>query len=52
LIGAQLGGLLGALLAIPVASTLGTLAAEWLLPEVRRLAGQRAPDEGAAPGAP
>jgi predicted PurR-regulated permease PerM len=51
LIGAQLGGLLGALLAIPVASTLGTLAAEWLLPEVRRLARQPASDEGASPGA-
>jgi predicted PurR-regulated permease PerM len=38
LIGAHLGGLLGLLLAIPVASTLKTLAAEWVLPELRRLA--------------
>lgn len=39
LIGAQLGGLLGMLLAIPMASTLKTLAGEFVLPEVRRLAG-------------
>lgn len=38
LIGAQLAGLLGMLLAIPVASTLKTFAAELLLPEIRRLA--------------
>jgi predicted PurR-regulated permease PerM len=39
LIGAEVAGLLGLLLAVPVASTLKTLAAEFLLPEVRRLAG-------------
>ena len=38
LIGAHLAGLLGLLLAIPVASTLKTLAAHWVLPEIRRLA--------------
>jgi predicted PurR-regulated permease PerM len=38
LIGGQLAGLLGLLLAIPITSTLKTLAAEWVLPEVRRLA--------------
>ena len=40
LIGAELAGLLGLLLAIPVASTLRTLTAEMLLPELRRLAGR------------
>ena len=44
MIGAQLAGLLGMLLAIPVASTLKTLGAELLLPELRRVAGH-APDE-------
>ncbi len=48
LIGAELAGLLGMLLAIPVASTLRTLAAEFVLPEIRRLA--RPPDAG--PGGP
>ncbi len=38
LIGAELAGLLGLLLAIPVASTLRTLANQLLLPELRRLA--------------
>lgn len=38
LIGAQLAGMLGMLLAIPLASTLKALAVEWLLPEIRRLA--------------
>jgi len=38
LIGAHWAGLLGLLLAIPVASTLKTLAAEFVLPELRRLA--------------
>ncbi len=42
LIGGQLAGLLGMLLAIPVASTLKALAAELLLPEIRRLAGRSA----------
>jgi len=40
LIGAEIAGLLGMLLAIPVASTLKTFAVEWILPEIRRLAGQ------------
>lgn len=39
LIGAELAGLLGMLLAIPIASTLRTLAGELLMPEIRRLAG-------------
>lgn len=43
LIGAELAGTLGLLLAIPVASTIKSLAAVYLLPEVRRLA-QGAPD--------
>lgn len=43
LIGGQLAGLLGMLLAVPVASTLRTLAAQWLLPEIRRLAEERGP---------
>ncbi len=38
MIGAELAGLLGMLLAIPVASTLKTFAAELVLPELRRLA--------------
>ncbi len=42
LIGAELAGLIGMLLAIPVASTLKVLAQEWVLPEVRRLAGRPA----------
>ncbi|MBK9119998.1 MAG: AI-2E family transporter [Phycisphaerales bacterium] len=43
LIGAQLAGLLGMLLAIPVTSTLKVLGAQYVLPEVRRLAGVREP---------
>lgn len=39
LIGGQIAGILGMLLAIPVASTLKTLGAEFVMPEVRRLAG-------------
>lgn len=38
LIGAELAGLLGMLLAIPITSTLLALAKEWILPEIRRLA--------------
>jgi predicted PurR-regulated permease PerM len=38
LIGGHLAGLLGMLLAVPVASTLKALGARWLLPEIRRLA--------------
>jgi predicted PurR-regulated permease PerM len=39
LIGAEWAGLLGMLLAIPIASTLKTLAQRYLLPEIRRWAG-------------
>lgn len=50
LIGAELGGLLGMLLAIPITSTLKTLGAQWLLPEIRRLAAQAPrPDETEEP---
>lgn len=44
MIGAQLAGLLGMLLAIPIASTLKTFAAELLLPEIRRMAADQDPD--------
>jgi predicted PurR-regulated permease PerM len=49
LIGSQIAGLLGMLLAIPVASTLKSLAAIYVLPEVRRLAGlsRREPPDAA-----
>ena len=47
LIGAQVAGFLGLLLAIPLASTLRTLGAEFVLPEIRRLA--KPPDASAAP---
>lgn len=51
LAGAELAGVLGLLLSIPVASTLKSLALEYLMPEVRRLAGtaERAPPSAAAP---
>lgn len=39
LIGAEFAGMLGMLLAIPVASTLRSLFGEFALPEIRRLAG-------------
>lgn len=42
LIGAQVAGLLGMLLSIPLASTLKSLGGEYLMPEIRRLA-QRDP---------
>lgn len=48
LVGAELAGLLGMLLSIPLASTLKTLAAEWVLPEIRRLA-QPPPPEPSEP---
>lgn len=38
-VGAELAGVLGMLLAIPVASTLKSLSMEYVYPEVRRLAG-------------
>ncbi len=41
LVGGQLAGLLGMLLAIPITSTLKSLAGQYLLPEIRRLAGRR-----------
>lgn len=50
LIGAEMAGLLGMLLAIPVASTIKSLAMEYLMPEIRRLAGLPPDgDEAAAP---
>jgi predicted PurR-regulated permease PerM len=52
LIGGQLAGLLGMLLAIPIASTLKTLAAEFVLPEVRRVAGESPPTTDATPADP
>jgi len=52
LIGGQVAGLLGMLLAIPVASTLKTLAAEFVLPEIRRLAGRPADDAAPQPHTP
>ena len=45
MIGAQWAGLLGMLLAIPITSTLKVLAAEYVLPEVRRLAAPQAATE-------
>lgn len=45
LVGAEFAGLLGMLLSIPVASTLKSLAAEYLLPEIRALAADPAPAE-------
>lgn len=45
LIGAELAGLLGMLLSIPLASTLKTLAQEWVMPEIRRLARPEPPSE-------
>lgn len=39
LVGAELAGVLGMLLSIPLASTLKSLALEYVMPEVRRLAG-------------
>ncbi len=44
MIGAQVAGLLGMLLAIPLASTLKSLGIEYLLPELRRLAARPPPD--------
>jgi len=41
LIGGQLAGLLGMLLAIPITSTLKSLLAEYALPEIRRVAAAR-----------
>jgi predicted PurR-regulated permease PerM len=52
LIGAEVAGLLGVLLSIPIASTLKWLAAEYVLPEIRRLAANAAsPPADASSGA-
>ncbi len=48
LIGGQVAGLLGMLLAIPIASTLKSLAAEYMMPEIRRLADAREAEAEAA----
>lgn len=48
LIGGQVAGLLGMLLAIPIASTLKSLAAEYMMPEIRRLADAREMEAEAA----
>lgn len=48
LIGAEVAGVFGMLLAIPLASTVKSLASEFLMPEIRRLA--RAPDADSPPG--
>lgn len=55
LIGAEAAGLLGMLLAIPIASTIKTLAAQFLLPRIRQLAAEPiapAPLAAAPPPAP
>ncbi|MEP0848532.1 MAG: AI-2E family transporter [Phycisphaerae bacterium] len=52
LIGAQAAGLLGMLLSIPLASTLKSLSGEYLLPEIRRLAGRPQPDTPARAAPP
>ena len=46
LVGHHVGGFLGLLLAVPIASTLKSLGAEYLLPEIRRLAAARAVGPG------
>ncbi len=51
LIGGQLAGLLGLLLAIPITSTLKSLVAEYVLPEVRRLADPAGIEPPGGPGA-
>ena len=49
MIGGQLAGLLGMLLAIPITSTLKSLGIEYLLPEVKRLAQESPAEPSAAP---
>lgn len=49
MIGSEVGGLLGMLLSIPLASTLKSLGAEYLLPEIRRLAAPAVSNGAAAP---
>ncbi len=50
LVGAQVAGLLGMLLAIPIASTLKSLGSEYVLPEIRRIAGHGERSEPEAAG--
>lgn len=45
LVGAELAGVFGMLLSIPLASTVKSLAGEFIMPEIRRLAGQSSPAE-------
>lgn len=52
LIGAEVAGFLGLLLAIPIASTLKSLANEYLMPEIRRLAGIEPAAESPTPAPP
>ncbi|MBI5863554.1 MAG: AI-2E family transporter [Planctomycetes bacterium] len=52
LIGNQVAGLLGMLLAIPVASTLKSLGGRYLLPEIRRVAGMHDPPAEQSPVPP
>lgn len=49
MIGAEAAGLLGLLLAIPIASTIKSLGIEYLLPEIRRLAGVAPPPSAPVP---
>ncbi|MBN2445525.1 MAG: AI-2E family transporter [Phycisphaerae bacterium] len=49
LIGAELAGLLGMLLSIPITSTLKSLGTEYVLPELRRLAQESDGDAGDDP---
>lgn len=49
LVGGEVAGLLGMLLAIPIASTLKSLGLEFVMPEIRRLAGIRDASGGAEP---
>lgn len=51
LVGGQLAGLLGMLLAIPITSTLKSLAGQYVLPEIRRLAGRVPPPVAQEPPA-
>lgn len=51
LIGGQLAGLLGMLLAIPIASTLKSLTKEYVMPEIRRVAELREAAAAEAAGA-
>lgn len=48
MVGAELAGVLGMLLSIPLASTMKSLGIEYLLPEIRRIAGRGDSAPGAA----